>query len=405
MYCNKCGAPIEPSYRFCRGCGTALSAAEKPPQNPKKGLLILLMCVGIVALIAVASQNNDGDQKQVSSPVPIASRNASGDGLAELGAKREPAYAVTDQRPVGGGGYVDPDSLTWHTVMAHDATFQLALPNGWQETGPQILENFLALSEQGESFGSGIAEVFANTEAKRLILPGYKAVLPPEQSELMSRLLAPPLDPVQVVTQLFPQVSGGAMQNVRVVEAHPIPSAPGTTAALIHYQFILFPRRDAAFASGLPPELLSMDEVPMEAMGVISTNPGNGATWTLTYGTISAPQSIFASNQRVYAAIYRSYQFIAQGLVAKTKNYEAAANLAAEMNKTTREVAHRWELRLGDQVESGGTPDDPAPRRTFPDPGPCPGGTLYRCGEQRLVCLDAPPPANSDCHPNVGTPQ
>src|SRR5215469_5883657 len=67
-------------------------------------------------------------------------------------------------------------------------------------------------------------------------------------------------------------------------------------------------------------------------------------------------------------------------LALKIRNNEAAANLAAELNHTTREVAHRWWLRLGNLAESGGTPGDPAPPRIFPDPGPCLGGQHYRCG-------------------------
>jgi hypothetical protein len=184
--------------------------------------------------------------------------------------------------------YVSPASIGWRQVVARDATFRLQLPDDWQEVGQQILEDFSAVSPRSESYGSGEVEVFANQMARDKILPSYQLILPPAKSALMARLMSSPLSPSQVVTGLFPQVAGGAMRNVRILKVQELPWLPGFSTALIFYQYLLLPRADAAYASTLPPALLSQRQVPMTAVAVISTTPGNGIAWTMTYAVLAA---------------------------------------------------------------------------------------------------------------------
>jgi hypothetical protein len=232
--------------------------------------------------------------------------------------------------------YVSPDAFSWHTVVARDATFRLQLPVSWHEVGPETLESFQAMSEQGESMVSGMLQVYTNRDVLRPNLVANQSLLSRVQLVLMSRLLSAPLTPTEVVTKLFPQIAHGAIQNVRIVQTHMLPSAPGGLSALLLYQYTLFPRRDAAYLSQLPPTLRNQTKVQMGAWATISTDQGNGLTWGLTYGIIAAPLSVFRSNQAIYVRIGEKYEFIPEGLVQKVRSNIAAQQLAAQLNENTR---------------------------------------------------------------------
>ena len=54
----------------------------------------------------------------------------------------------------------------------------------------------------------------------------------------IQRMVSPQLSPDRIVAQLFPQISGGAMQNVRILGKRRLPMA----LPLFKYQYLLPPQ-------------------------------------------------------------------------------------------------------------------------------------------------------------------
>jgi hypothetical protein len=271
-------------------------------------------------------------------------------------------------------------------AVANDGTFSVWLPAGWKQVGQATLDGALFFSGQGESFAAGMEQVFTNDAMLRANIPGYRAILSPAQLVLKGRLLSPPLNPLQVVTELVPRIAGGtrgAVQNLRIFDSIPFGNEYGFNAMLITYQYILIPRRDGAFAAAMvPPELRAQSQgAAMWAVAFIVTFPYTGqGTWSFGYRTISAPQFMFLRNKAEYFRILQSFQLIPQGLALKVKVNADMAKLAESMNKTTQDVAHNWWQRLGNLSTPGSTPNaspgqSPGP---LPDPG-CHWYEYYVC--------------------------
>jgi hypothetical protein len=122
---------------------------------------------------------------------------------------------------------VAPSVLLQQHFRANDATYEVSLPDGWQQVGEATLDYglFSGTRTQAESFAVGMEQVFSNPAMLRAQLPGYSVILPPAQLVLKGHLLAPPLAPLQIVTILLPKLAGGprgAIQNVRVTYTIPV---------------------------------------------------------------------------------------------------------------------------------------------------------------------------------------
>jgi hypothetical protein len=260
--------------------------------------------------------------------------------------------------------------------LANDATYEVSLPDGWQQVGQATLDYglFFGTRTQAESFAVGMEQVFTNPAMLRAQLPGYSYILPPAQVVLKSRLLAPPLNPLQIVTILLPQLAGGprgAIQNLSVNYTIPANMSYGYNGMVVGYQYIFTPVRDPAFASEAHPVLRAQTQVPMQAAAFIVTFPymPGQDTWSFGYRILSAPQAVFQNkrNRATYLGIFNSFHLIPQGLVAKVKSNEEAAQIADSMNETTRKVGHDLQIALGALEEPpgsespGGSPPVAAP--------------------------------------------
>ena len=81
-------------------------------------------------------------------------------------------------------------------MRARDLTYQVQLPAGWRPMVQPMLEYGLVFGTQGESFAMGMEDVYLDARMLNSILnPGYRAILPPAQFILKSRMVAPPMGP------------------------------------------------------------------------------------------------------------------------------------------------------------------------------------------------------------------
>jgi len=78
-----------------------------------------------------------------------------------------------------------------------------------------------AIRAAARPFATGLEDVYLDARMSRSILePGYGAILPPAQFTLKSRLVAPPMGPLEVVTALLPHIAAGpagAIQNLLIL--------------------------------------------------------------------------------------------------------------------------------------------------------------------------------------------
>jgi hypothetical protein len=240
-------------------------------------------------------------------------------------------------------------SVPLYFQIADDAAYRVALPAGWQRTGKATWDYGLYFGTQGESFAVGTEQVFMNATMLYYQLSGYSYIIPREQLVLKSRMLSAPLGPLQVVTQLMPQIAHGAIQNLSVLRTFPMPEDNGFRKMLVLYQYTLVPQRDPAFASQMHPALRSRSQVPMQGAALIITYPylPGQATWTFGYLVLNAPYDVFQRNERIYPLIFENFHLQEAGMQQKVRSNEEAAKLAASMAETTHQVAHGWELALG----------------------------------------------------------
>jgi hypothetical protein len=295
-------------------------------------------------------------------------------------------------------------------MVAGDATYRVALPEGWRPVVQPMLEYGLVFGTQRESFAVGMEQVFMNAAMLRSQLPGYSAILPHAQLVLKSRLLAPPLGPLEVVTRLLPQIAGGprgAIQNLRVLRVFPAREEFGFRQMLVVYQYTFLPQRDPAFASQAHPALRSEAQVPMQAAAYIVTFPylPGQFSWQFGYRILSAPQNVFQRNAPTYAQILQTFRVIPEGLRQKIKSNQDMAKLCASMNQTTQQMAQNWGSNLGAGGELAGGDSQP------PSVGPSPakgdsrpaqascgfGAPPLTCPDAKLCCHSASGPDHYRC--------
>jgi hypothetical protein len=204
------------------------------------------------------------------------------------------ATAVPPQR----GGVRTASSVPMQSFTAEDYTYTVSLPTGWKSAVRPTLDYGLFFGIQAESFAVGMEQVFVNAAILRSQLQGYSAILSREQLTLKSRMLGPPMPPLDVVTRLLPHIAGGpngAIQNLRVLRSFVGPQELGFQQILVLYAYTFRPQRDRAFASQAHPALLVQPQVPMQAAAYIVTFPymQGQFSWQFGYRILSAPQNTF----------------------------------------------------------------------------------------------------------------
>jgi hypothetical protein len=186
----------------------------------------------------------------------------------------------------------------------------LDVPFDW-EPMPPVGGNISFVSQQGESFSFGKLDIFADqasmrnaTQVAQLTGTANREIL-----VYMQRMVSPPLSPEQIVARLLPQISGGAMQNVRIRSNQRPPY--GDSAVV--YDYVLLPQQDALTRDNLPPALQRARQVSMRGEIRIMVMPGMpvgvSRTWTFMYAGASAPNSIFTQNAAIYSRIFQSMRF------------------------------------------------------------------------------------------------
>lgn len=237
-------------------------------------------------------------------------------------------------RAAQAAGYLPPTANTWHTMSTQKADtggqfaspfpavspvafrhiqsgiVSLDVPSDWQPMTP-MGDNISFASRQGESFGFGKVDVFCDQASMRNAAQAAQLTGTTNREMLayMQRMVSPPLSPEQIVARLLPQISGGAMQNVRIRSSQRMPYA-GTAVV---YDYVLLPQRDALWHAGLPATLQRASQVPMRGEMRIMVMPGMpvgiARTWTFMYAGASAPNSTFTQNAAIYSRMFQSMQF------------------------------------------------------------------------------------------------
>jgi hypothetical protein len=186
----------------------------------------------------------------------------------------------------------------------------LDVPSDWQPMAP-MGDNISFASRQGESFGFGKVDVFCDQASMRNAAQAAQLTGTAHREMLayMQRMVSAPLSPEQIVVRLLPQISGGAMQNVRIRSSQRMVYA-GTAVV---YDYVLLQQRDTLSSAGLPATLQRASQVPMSGEMHIMVLPGIPAgmvrTWTFMYAGASAPSSVFTQNAAIYSQMFQSMQF------------------------------------------------------------------------------------------------
>jgi len=309
-------------------------------------------------------------------------------GSRPAGAENPPVGQFPPGNVEQGTGLTSGVAGTFRVVQTADRVVTVAIPSDWAASG--TFERFVAFSTRGESFGSGRAEVWPDEQALRrglAVLP--PTLMSPQELALVSRSVAPPLVPLDVIRLLYPQLAGGAIQSMHVLDTRPLFSQRQLGAALIHYRYTLLPHRDSAFQSLLPPALQAQTQVPMEGAALIMTFPlafdpalvanfpdlAVANVWSYVYRLAEAPDALFIKNVATYAKIFATYRVDLQAL---NENYRQQQQVFEQMNEQTQETGRQWILTLGNEGEYN-SHEHPEPRIT--ERKTCSGGTeLYICG-------------------------
>jgi hypothetical protein len=259
---------------------------------------------------------------------------------------QDEAYGYAAPMSTGPSAVPPPVSLRW--IQSPRGEVGLRVPANWQ-VAPVAGQNLGAFSGRGESFSCGLLELFADYASMRNALQA-SAMMGKSQQELrfMQRLVSPQLSPDGVVARLFPQISGGAMQNVRILGGHPLPDG----SAAIYYQYLLFPQRDALYQSLLPPVLQGVGQVPMQGEAHIRLVPGMtvGAvrTWSFLYAVVSAPTQVYATNARLYPVIFQSIQTSPGAVQQNMAREQNLANSIGANIKSQNQMLQAWSRRTAD---------------------------------------------------------
>jgi hypothetical protein len=238
-----------------------------------------------------------------------------------------------------------PVQTTFHRVQAQDGTIAMDLPVDWQlmsATG----QNFLAFSAAGESYRCGELDVFTDARSMQAVLQAYQARGDSRlQLAFAQRMVSPPLDAQGVVTRLIPQIAGGAMQSVRIVETRPLSG----NGALVLYDYVLQPQRDALLSTILPPALRRYQQVPMRAAAFLFTTPasvmGVASIWSVFYQSVEAPQQVFARDGAMYERVFQSFSLNMQAVQANMAAAAAQGKSIGDSIKRQNEMVQAWSQR------------------------------------------------------------
>jgi hypothetical protein len=221
--------------------------------------------------------------------------------------------ANADPSPYANAGYTNtnlsPSAPTPSVAFRHidGGMVSLDVPASWQVM-PPMANTLTFFSTQGESFSLGKVDVYYDQVSMRNAAQVAQLTRSanPTMVAYMRRLVAPPLSPEQIVSRLLPQISGGAMQNVRLRSSRRMPN----TATDVVYDYVLFPQRDPVSRTGLPPALQRVGEIVMRGEMQIILLPGMpvgvARTWGFLYSAAAAPQSIYSRNAAEYARMFQS---------------------------------------------------------------------------------------------------
>jgi hypothetical protein len=238
---------------------------------------------------------------------------------------------------------------------------------------------------------------------------------PPQQLNLMRRLVSPPLTPGEVVRTLFPKIGAGAIQNMRIVGGRDLGAQGRGGAAWIVYQYTLLPQAaDPVLRSLLPPVLLQYGQVPMQGEALIYTSPvtlmGVVKYWSFSYQIVEAPQQIFASNAAFYNAFFQGSYVPANAPQPNTSDRDAEIRDYLGRRKALMDGQIAQSKAWRDSMGTRWT-DIPGGKRRFRDPhDPSWSGTVtvedipigaqyqpYRCSQGRrygdeVVFAESAPP-------------
>ena len=233
-------------------------------------------------------------------------------------------------------------------IQSPSGTVTLSVPADWQPM-PPLGSNFSAVSPRGESFSCGEMDIYWDQASMRNTLEAAHMMGANRlQIAYMQRMVSPQLRPAEIVAQLFPQISGGAMQNVRILGTRPLPDG----ASSVHYQYLLLPQRDLLYASTLPPRLRHYSQVPMKGEAhiqlVSGVAVGVSRTWGFLYAVISAPTEVYAANPDTYSAIFQSVQADPRAVQQSMAQQQSLANSIGANMKQQNQTIQDWSRRTTD---------------------------------------------------------
>ncbi|RMF87400.1 MAG: hypothetical protein D6739_01775, partial [Nitrospirae bacterium] len=169
----------------------------------------------------------------------------------------------------------------WRWVPFPDGSGRVRLPEGWQ-----IRSTYQGAVDIVGPHGEGISLGFS------LPIPTPEAAANPLTGQPMPGVVAAyPADPVTSLRELGPRLVarfGGSFQVERVIEAAPVASPTGGSAAYVLYDCTLQGRA-------------------MRALSLIDCSPAPTGWWTYYYSTVGAPRPAFAKALPVMMKIWESW--------------------------------------------------------------------------------------------------
>ena len=239
-------------------------------------------------------------------------------------------------------------------VTGADGTFAVRIPQNWSYSPNGTFDSFVAFGPEGDAFGAGVTTVWLNPASVQFFVQHGATQ---QQAIAMSRLVFPPSSPADIVSQLYPRISGGAVQSVRILQYETLASFGGATAAFIRYEYILLPHGDPLFAGQVNPVLLRQNQVQMQGAGLIITFPplfnplqtqafpdlSVANQWWFVSRTIEAPASVFNKNRGIYSRIWESYTVSIQALQQSGREQLQAFE---QMNRITESNGYVWRCVL-----------------------------------------------------------
>lgn len=317
-----------------------------------------------------------------------------------------------------------PTAGPFQRVRSTEGIITIDLPSDWL-LGSSAANSFAAFSPRGEGFSCGQIDVFLDRSgmlaaAQAMQMMGASR----QQLSLLPRLVSPPLSPMAVVERLFPQISGGAIENIQILAAQQL----GQNGSEISYRYLLLPHRDPLFRSIINPALRDYEQVVMQAKARLTTAPGVSVgvarTWTLLYEIVDAPQPVFAARgtsyqhileslavdvdalQRQAAASQQQAASISSSIVAQNQMIQNWSHKSMQNQYSQLQQMQDWNARMGQiWIDTAGQqsryvdPNDPNWQGTT-SWGDIPyNSTPYRCPLENdpVHVPNTTPPPSLDC--------